>query len=102
MQHETELIFSRSSLVLPDHPAVGRRSALLDILTAHESEAHSSAVIVGRRCDRAAHATAEAMLVGESVPVDARRFKAGRQHAAGPICLGRYVRAGVGHDTAKG
>src|SRR5262245_44714244 len=102
MEHEAELIFRRPLLVLPDHPAVGRRGALLYVLTAHESEARGSAILVGRRRDRAAHAAAEAMFVGEAVPVDARRFETRRQNAAGPVRLGGYLRPGAGHDTAEG
>src|SRR5215475_10198556 len=101
MEHEAELIIRRPSLVLPDHPAVGRRGALLHVLTAHKSEAHDSVILVGRRRDRAAHAAAEAVLVSKAVPVDARRFETGRQHTAGPVRIGGYVRSGAGHDTAE-
>src|SRR4030095_11265337 len=92
MQHEAELIVRRPLLVLPDHPAVGRRGALLYVLTAHEGEVHGPAILVCRRSDRAAHSAAEATLVGEAVPVDARRFKSRRQHTAGPVRLGGYLR----------
>src|SRR5262245_35740289 len=102
MEHEAELIVRRPLLVLPDHPAVSRRGALLRVLTAHESEARGSVILVGRRRDRAAHAAAEAALVSKAIPVDARRFEAGRQDTAGPVRLGGYVRSGAGHDTAEG
>src|SRR5262245_66470064 len=102
MEHEAELIFRRPMLILPDHPAVGRRGALLHVLTAHESEAHDSVIFVGRRRDRAAHAAAEAMLVSKAVPVDARRFETGCQHTAGLVRLGGYVRPGAGHNAAEG
>src|SRR5262245_9069812 len=102
MQHKAELIFRRPLLVLPDHPAIGRRGALLYVLTAHKSEAHCPAILAGRRCDRAAHAAAKAVLVGKAVPVDARRFETCRQNAAGPVSLGGYVSPGAGHDTAEG
>src|SRR5215510_14557554 len=88
MEHEAELIVSRPLFVLPDHPAVGRRGALLYVLTAHESEAHSSAIPVGRRRYRAAYAAAKAMFVCEAEPVDARRFETRRQNTAGPVRLG--------------
>src|SRR5215510_960028 len=101
MEHEDESILRRPLLILPDHPAVGRRGALLHVLTAHESEAHDSVILVGRRRDRAAHAAAEAMLVSKAVPVDARRFETGCQHTAGPVRLGGYVRSGAGDDTAE-
>src|SRR6266540_2199720 len=102
MEHEAELILRRPLLVLPDHPALSRRGALLHILTAHEREAHDSVILVGRRRERAPHAAAEAVLVSKAVPVDARRFETGCQHTAGPVCLGGYVRSGAGHDTAEG
>src|SRR5262245_30198858 len=88
MQHEAELLVRRPLPVLPDHPPVGGRGALLYVLTAHEGEAHDSVVLVRRRGDRAAHTAAEAMLVGEAVPVDAPGFETGCQHAAGPVRLG--------------
>jgi len=62
----------------------------------------TTAVFAGRRRDRASQSAAEAMLVGEAVPVDARRFEAGRQHSAGPVCLVGYLRPGAGHDAAEG
>src|SRR5215475_15747499 len=63
MEHEAELIVRRPLFVLPNHPAVGCRGALLYVLTAHESEAHSPAILFVRRGDRAAHAAAEAIFV---------------------------------------
>src|SRR5262249_2285400 len=102
MEHEAELIVRRPLLVLPDHPAVSRRGALLRVLTAHESEARDSVILVGRRRDRAAHAAADAVLVSKAIPVDARRFETGRQDTAGPVRLGGYFRSGAGHDTAEG
>src|SRR5262245_7169936 len=102
MEHEAELILLLPLFVLPDHPAVGRQGALLRVLATHESEVHGSAIFVGRRCDSAAHAATEAMLIGKAVPVDARRFETGCQRAARPVCLGGYLRPGAGHDTAEG
>src|SRR5262245_20185264 len=101
MEHEAEPIVCRLLFVLPNHPAIGRRCPLLYVLTAHESEAHSPAIFFVRRCDRAAHAAAEAMFVGEAVPVDVRRFETGCQHTAGPVHLGGYLRPGVSRDTAE-
>src|SRR5262245_65873859 len=90
MEHEAELIFRRPLLVLPDHPAVSRRGALLRVLTAHESEARDSVVLVGRGRDRAAHAAAESAIVSKSVQVDARGLETGCQHRASPGRLRGY------------
>src|SRR5262245_41776811 len=102
MQHEAELIVRRPLLVLPDHPAVGRRGAMLHVRTADEGEAHGPATLGGRRSYRAAHSAAEATLVGKAVPVNARGFKSRRQHTAGPVRLGGSLRPGVCHSTPEG
>src|SRR5262245_38650657 len=85
VEHEAESLVIGPPLVFPDHPAVSRRSALLNVLAANEGKAHGSAVLIGRRSDCATNPAAEAMLIRKAVPIDARRLEIGRESAAGPI-----------------
>src|SRR5260370_1268545 len=77
--------FAPTLLVFEDHPAVGVLGTLVHVLAAHERELHRAAVVVARRRDGAAHAAAVPLLVGEPVPVDARRPEAAHESAAGPV-----------------
>src|SRR5262245_1504334 len=59
MEHESELIVCWFTLILPDHPSVGCRCALLHVLAAHKCEPHHPAIFVGRCGDRPANSAAK-------------------------------------------
>src|SRR5215831_7617438 len=101
VEHEAESLIRRSPLVFPDHPAVGRRGALLHVLAAHEGESHRPAILIGRRRDRATDPAAEAMLVSKAIPVNVSWLEAGCERAAGPVTLGGKFRFGDGHDPIE-
>jgi hypothetical protein len=88
MEHEAQPFGLGALLVLEDHPPVGVASALGDVLAAHERETDGVVVAGGGSGERAADAAAEALLVGEAVPVDAPGTEARGEHPAGPVRLG--------------
>src|SRR6185312_7341052 len=58
VQNETELLGGGSAFIFVDHSAIGVELAFIDILTAHEREAHRAGIVWQRRRDRAADTAA--------------------------------------------
>src|SRR6185312_11156781 len=85
VQNETELLGGGSAFIFVDHSAIGVELAFIDILTAHEREAHRAGIVWQRRRDRAADTAAVSVAVGESIPVGARRLESADENARGPI-----------------
>jgi hypothetical protein len=77
------------ALVLVDHPAIRVLRALVDVLTTDERESNRPRVVVRGRGHRSADAAAVALLVGEAIPVGARRLEPCDEDAARPVrCFG--------------
>ena len=101
MQHEAEPFGGRCALVLEDHPPIRVLRPLADVLATHECEAHRARIAVRGCGQRAADAAARAAVVGEAIPVLARRLQSADQHAAGPVRCKADGRRRRGDDAVK-
>src|SRR5215469_12547260 len=85
VENETELISGRRALILKDHAAIAVELTFIHALAADEGEIERPWIVRQRRGDRAADAATAPLIVGEAVPVDARRLEMTDQHARRPI-----------------
>src|ERR1051325_9158348 len=75
VENETELIGGRRPLILKDHPAIAVELAFIKALAADKGEIDRPWIVRQRRGDRPADAATVPLLIGEAVPVDARRLQ---------------------------
>src|SRR5262249_2266130 len=101
MQHEIQTILRISPFILPDHPAIGIRGALLHVLATHKREAHQPVISQGGRCQSSAHTAAKTVLVRKAIPVFASGFESRCEYATGPITLGRKRYLADSHNFSK-
>src|SRR5438309_11956791 len=75
VENETELIGGSRALILKDHPAIAVELAFIHALAADKGEIDGPRIVGRGRGDRPADAATVPLLIGEAVPVDARRLE---------------------------
>src|SRR5262249_37096602 len=101
VQHEVQPLIRRRVPVLPQHAPPRGLLAVVDRLAGDEGEADSARVVPAGCGEGPADATAVALGVDESIPVDAGWLEARGEHPARPIGFGENWRARPRDDLAE-
>ncbi len=101
VQHEVQPLIGGRVPVFPEHAPPRVLLALVDRLAGDEGEADRSRVVSVRCGDGPADATAVALGVDESIPVDGGWLEARGEHPAGPIGFGENWRARPRYHLAE-
>src|SRR5262249_28287019 len=89
VKDEAEAVLLGSALVFKDHSSVRVHRSEICVLTTDEREVYRTRIIIGRRGDGAAEATAVTLRIGKAIPIDLGRLQSSDQHPTGPVRVRR-------------